>query len=256
MDNVKTNKFSWAEMEALITSDAISGKRMYVGEGSRPNRITYIVTINGPSFSTDLAQRSITIKLRKPEHSGTWQQEIYQYIADNKESLIAEALEYLRAPSEKMTNFSRWGQWEQEVLSKVSGAKACQELVRMRQEELDAEKEESTTIEEQFVRQLDRNRINPSLSRVFICNETAGEWLNKALGEKNGKVQACRILTRLINEGRIKRITKAAYPERLDASPRKERGFWWQGELWDENKESKKPTGLETFEFKDDEWNL
>jgi hypothetical protein len=66
LDNVKSLKFSWAEFEALITSEKISGKQMYVGEASRVNRITYVITINGPSLSTDLAQRAITIKLGNP----------------------------------------------------------------------------------------------------------------------------------------------------------------------------------------------
>ena len=36
--NVKSLRFSWAELEALITAPVISGKQMYVGEASRPTR--------------------------------------------------------------------------------------------------------------------------------------------------------------------------------------------------------------------------
>ncbi len=37
LDNVKTLRLSWAELEAMITSPIISGRQLYVGEGQRPN---------------------------------------------------------------------------------------------------------------------------------------------------------------------------------------------------------------------------
>ncbi len=42
LDNIKKSRFSWAELESLITIDTISGKRMYVGEASRPNRLSWV----------------------------------------------------------------------------------------------------------------------------------------------------------------------------------------------------------------------
>src|SRR5262249_3393730 len=55
IDNVKTLRMSWAGLEHFITSDVISGKRLYRGEGSRPNAVTVFITINGGSFSKDMA---------------------------------------------------------------------------------------------------------------------------------------------------------------------------------------------------------
>jgi hypothetical protein len=37
IDNIKSLKLSWAELEALVTCEIISGKRLYLGEGRRPN---------------------------------------------------------------------------------------------------------------------------------------------------------------------------------------------------------------------------
>jgi hypothetical protein len=71
LDNVKSLRFSWSELESLITSPSVSGKRMYVGEAARPNVLTWFITLNGAALSTDMAQRSVIIKLAPPKRSGT-----------------------------------------------------------------------------------------------------------------------------------------------------------------------------------------
>ncbi len=73
LDNVKSHRFSWAELEGLLTAPTISGKRMYVGEATRPNVLTWFITLNGASLSTDMAQRLVIIKLGEPERSKNWE---------------------------------------------------------------------------------------------------------------------------------------------------------------------------------------
>src|SRR5262249_1067430 len=46
-DNVKSDRISSADLEGLITADTVSGRKLYAGEGSRPNRFTYVLTVNG-----------------------------------------------------------------------------------------------------------------------------------------------------------------------------------------------------------------
>ncbi len=70
LDNVKTLKFSWADLEALITSDIISGRRLYAGEGRRPNSLLWCITLNRAGLSKDLAQRVVIIRLRRPHATG------------------------------------------------------------------------------------------------------------------------------------------------------------------------------------------
>ena len=41
IDNIKTNKFSWAEAEAMLTASYISGHRLFVGERARPNSLVW-----------------------------------------------------------------------------------------------------------------------------------------------------------------------------------------------------------------------
>lgn len=252
LDNVKSLKFSWAEFEALITSEKISGKQMYVGEASRVNRITYVVTINGPSLSTDLAERSITIKLGKPKHEGDWLKDTADFIAKYKTSIIAELLELLQHPQTTLEANTRWGNWEKNVLCRMSSAEICQAAIKSRQKELDAEQDESNLIMEYFEKQLLKNGIRTDVDKTFIPSGTAAEWLNEALGEKHSKSAACRILTQKINEGKLIRLDKAKNPERIDGTVRKERGFWWIPEGWNEESGGViRPGGMATFDVDD-----
>jgi len=248
LDNVKSLKFSWAEFEALITSEKISGKQMYVGEASRVNRITYVITINGPSLSTDLAQRAITIKLGKPVHTGDWLADTAKFISENKTNIIAELLELLRQPSKPLQANTRWGNWETAVLCRLDNAERCQEVIRARQAALDAEQDESNLILEHFEKQLLKNNMRTDYDKILISSATAAEWLCEALGEKHSKASAGRMLAQKINEGRLPRISKTENPERIDQSNRRERGFWWTPENWQEGGSVVRPGGLATFD--------
>lgn len=66
VDNLKSPRFSWGDFENLITASVISGKQMYIGDAQRPNLLTWIITINGASLSTDMAQRICEIRLAEP----------------------------------------------------------------------------------------------------------------------------------------------------------------------------------------------
>ena len=91
LDNVKSFKFSWAELESLITAPTISGRKLYIGEGQRPNNITFILTLNGVSLSTDLAQRCVIVKLKKPDFSGDWEESTRRFIAKHRHEIVSEA---------------------------------------------------------------------------------------------------------------------------------------------------------------------
>ncbi len=80
LDNVKSHRFSWGDWEALITASTINGHRLYGGDATRPNTLTWFITLNGASLSTDMAQRSVIIKVKRPERSATWKEETEAYI--------------------------------------------------------------------------------------------------------------------------------------------------------------------------------
>jgi hypothetical protein len=84
IDNIKTYRFSWADLEGLITSPVISGHRMYKGEGRRPNTLTWALTLNGASLSRDMSKRVIVVKLQRRAYSDTWEHEVRSFIEQRR----------------------------------------------------------------------------------------------------------------------------------------------------------------------------
>jgi hypothetical protein len=80
IDNIKKLRFSWADLEGLITSQVISGHRLYHGEGRRPNTLTWTLTLNGASLSKDMAKRVYVVRLQRPQYGPGWEGDVRQYI--------------------------------------------------------------------------------------------------------------------------------------------------------------------------------
>ena len=119
LDNVKSLKFSWSELEAMVTSTIIGGHRMYCGEGTRPNTLTWFITLNGASLSTDMAQRCVIIKLDKPTRSGSWSDDTRAFIDANRPAIVADVVGFLRSEPMTLTRFSRWSNWERDIVARL-----------------------------------------------------------------------------------------------------------------------------------------
>jgi hypothetical protein len=223
LDNVKSLKFSWAELEAMITSPVISGKQMYVGEGTRPNTLTWIITLNGASLGTDMAQRSVIIKIDKPEHAAGWKEETFQFIDNHWTALVADCLGFFRREPAELKIFSRWSSWERDVLSRLSDPEEAQRIILERQGQADVEEEEHEIIEAFFERQFSQLGYTPATAAVFVPSEVAAAWFNQATNTKQCTTAVSRILNQAIDEGKMARITK-------NKCKAHGRGFVWWGE--------------------------
>ena len=121
LDNLKTFKFSWADLEGLITSSKISGRALYMGEGRRPNTLVWVITLNGASLSKDMAQRCVQIKLARPRFDASWETRVREFIRANRWGLIADIRTLLEADSPVLCPQTRWAAWERDVLGKTFG---------------------------------------------------------------------------------------------------------------------------------------
>ena len=222
LDNLKSLKFSWAELEALITSTTISGKRMYIGEASRPNTIVWLLTINGASLSTDMSQRSVVIKMCRPRHEGTWEEKTLDFIDQNRESIIADLIGHLRAEKHPLASFTRWAAWEDAVLQRLPEPGEAQAVILERQAEVDAEGEESEILEEFFADQLKRLKYDAENDVVHIPSSIAARWFNWSQNDNLRVGSVTRVLKQLHSEKRIKRLAP-------DKSRTVGRGFLWVG---------------------------
>lgn len=224
LDNVKTLRFSWGELEGLITTPAISGKRMYVGEGGRPNLLTWLITLNGASLSTDLAQRCVIIRINRPNYSGDWEEDVARFVDENRQAIIADLIAILRAPADRLRKHSRWGAWEKSILARLPEPADAQAVILERQAVADVESEEATMLEDSFADQLAKFGYSPARELVHIPSEVAARWYGFALGvtgERTASVS--RTLKQMCDEGRLPHIKPN--PSRTNG-----RGFVWSGD--------------------------
>lgn len=208
LDNVKTHKLSSAEIEALITSSVISGRRLYVGEGQRANTLTFAMTMNGAGLSTDLAQRTATIKLQRPEYSGTWSEGTRKLIHDHRQELIADIIGFLKSPPVTLAKFTRWGDWERDVLARLPEPSEAQAVIKERQVGVDVDAEESELIESFFVRHISALGYDAITDRVFIPSSVAARWYCWATADKMTTARASRALKQRITEGQMRRLSE------------------------------------------------
>jgi hypothetical protein len=226
LDNVKSLRLSWAELEAMITSPVISGKQMYVGEGQRPNLLTWFVTLNGVSMATDMAQRSVIIKVVKGKNDGPWWEETRQFIDQHRQQIIGDIIGALRGQSFPLAEFTRWATWEQHVLSRLPEPGDAQRLILDRQGEANCELDEAEIIEEHFAEQLRRLDYDPQTAQVRIPVAVAARWYGWAVGEPTKTASVTRKLKQLADEGHLNRIAP-------DSTRTYGRAFIWTGKAAD-----------------------
>jgi hypothetical protein len=203
LDNVKTRGFSWPELESLITAPEISGKRMYAGEGSRPNNLLWVVTLNGVSLATDMAQRAIIIELAQPEHSPSWKEDTLRFIDDNRKALIADCIGFLRSKRAALLEHSRFGAWERDVLSRLPEPSEARKVILERQGTADTEAETADIVQDYFRAELMGATYSPDVERVFIPSKIAAEWFNEATHERATTTAVSQWLKQHIDEKKL-----------------------------------------------------
>ena len=177
LDNVKTLRFSWAELEGLITNRLISGRALYKGEGQRPNTLCWIVTLNGANLSKDMAQRVIPIKLNRPTYSGDWEKDLREFIRENRWGLIADIKQNLEDEEGLCVAKTRWAAWEKEVLSKTDMGPQCQAVILDRQHGIDDDEDQAFEIERFIATKIEERRHNTEAEKVKIATELMAEWM-------------------------------------------------------------------------------
>ena len=219
IDNLKTLRLSWAELEGMITTAWISGRELFAGEGRRPNTMTWSVTLNGGSLSTDLAQRAITIVLRRPEYTADWEGETRRMAREYRWEIIAESLALLASHEGKQIETrTRWGPWERSVLARsTNDLAACQRSIIGRQEGYDADQDESFLVRDYFAARIDEFHGNHETTYAKIESGTCAQWLSAAIGENHA---TCKATTKLKGMG----IPELSYDRGSHF-----RGFVWRG---------------------------
>jgi hypothetical protein len=217
LDNVKTYKLSWADLEGLITASQVSGKALYVGEGRRPNTLVWIITANGATLSKDMAKRCIQIKLARPPSESSWEIKVRQFIREHRWGLLADIRDLLMATTTLDTVKTRWGEWERGVLAKTHDWEASRTEILRRQMAIDSDEDDRGNIAAFFVEQLTARGHEPDLETIEIPNVVVAEWVSMAKRKHYETSQASALLGNL------------AIPELERSRSKNARGWIWTG---------------------------
>ncbi len=232
LDNVKTGRLSSASIESLITSPTIAGHRLNHGFASRPNSLTWAVTMNGAALSRDMAERCVNIQLGRPSHSGSWEESLRTFIRVNQSRIVADVAAFFSRPTTPLARYTRWGRWEHDVLSRLSDPAGVQAAIAERSKISNADCEEADTLREYFAAKISaavamQNRVsvesvNLSTKKVHIPMSVVAAWSSEALGEKLSGHAAGKMIDRLHGAGGLPELVRN--PCRTSG-----RGFLWWG---------------------------
>jgi hypothetical protein len=198
IDNIKSHHYSRDQYEAAITSDVISGRELFVGEGRRPNYLTWCLTINGASLSRDLAQRCVLTELARPQHDPRWETDVRAYIDLNHWAIIGDLLAILQEPAPTLERHSRWALWESQVLAHVADPGACQKVILERQGAVDDDAGEAEVVRAQFVEELTQRGHRHAEEILFVPSAVTAAVVNTALAEKYAVNRANAVLATLV----------------------------------------------------------
>lgn len=224
LDNVKTMKFSWAELESIITSPIISGHKLHHGESARPNSLTWIITLNGASLGTDMAQRVVTIKLDRPHRVGCWEEDVIRLIETRRPEIIAGLRSFLESEPQPMPEHSRWASWEDQVLSRLEDPWRIQKTIK--------ERSDTANVDNRIIEQIEEVFRDHLLALGYQANEQihvplkiSGAWINEATNAKREFDASNGTLRQYCVEGFAKNIYE-------NPSHFKGRGFVYRFEQW------------------------
>lgn len=224
LDNIKESCVSSAAIESMITADMIGGHKLNVGYTSRPNTLTWSMTMNGMALSRDLAQRTVVIKLCKPSRDGNWEELIGTFTKENHEKIIADIAAFFDRQPVALANYSRWASWEKEVLARLPNPLACQELIRQRRELVDEDHHTAEAIRDFFANELQELGYDPTSQKIHIPSRVMTEWLEEATGKEFGKRSSNAQVKNLIDGGSLKNL-------QVNPSRKYGRGWIWNALL-------------------------
>lgn len=188
VDNV-TGLFRSPELASLITFKYISGLAPYGhGEESRPNNFVYVITSNTATVDSDLADRSLSIFVKRPEIGMRigWVERVQNFIKKHRLNVMADIIDMLEKHSPfDIPTETRFSEFEQCIIQPCAGdpelmRELLDHIVETRKD-INIEDEQARSIMETFNYQL--RQLNLDDCPVFIQNRVANSWGGQALSD-------------------------------------------------------------------------
>ena len=121
-DNI-TKTLNSPNLASLVTESYITGLAPYGrGEETRPNDLTYVVTVNNANLGDDIASRAYTVRLAKVRNARpTWYREVVEFIDANRLQVLSDIIHMIdnNLLASSTVRHSRFGRFDSKILSAV-----------------------------------------------------------------------------------------------------------------------------------------
>ena len=109
-DNVRSATIKSPVLANLVTAKYITERAAYGrGEESRPNDLTWTITVNGGTFDTDLATRFYPVVIVEPEASTAfWKRRVFSYIDEHRPQILADIRGLIERALARVENGEVW----------------------------------------------------------------------------------------------------------------------------------------------------
>ncbi len=207
LDNIKGGSFSSETLESILTSPNISGHRMYIGHDLVPNIFTFFITFNDAELSSDLSQRFMTLRVKRPSYDPNWLPKLRAFIEENREKIVADIGALIMKPGdENIKTVTRFPEWERAIMAKCIneniGLEVLHASIKIDQEAVD----EMTNMREEFA-EIVRERIancvgsDPEGSTYAVRQSWVIGWLIDFVGRKMTKKISAKLLAKIMPQG-------------------------------------------------------
>jgi hypothetical protein len=222
VDNLKTLHYSNGPVESYITRSEITGHRLHQGFAMRPNLLTWAVTVNGASFSTDTARRSVVIYLKRPKQSSdAWYTATLNFIEKHREAILADVrwhLEVKEPATMKPPKEDTWADWRKGVLSRCEKPDTLVKRMEKRRTTIDGDKEDLTNMITHIRACLQEELPLTNLDRavVWVPSQVLIKWV--------------QLIKPRLDSWQASTSLKMLPAERFRFQHKKEgNGYWWHG---------------------------
>ncbi len=184
IDNVKGRQDS-QKWEAMITAQEVTLRRLHHGSFMTPNRWIWCLTANLADLSTDLASRSVIIKIGRPQHGTDFHTAYAGFLDQHRDGLVADILAYLQSPAVcEIKNPSRWQSWERAVLSRMQDGSDLAALIRARRAGVDGDTSDALDARYVIETVLTSAGFDPRYHRVHIPTAMLCPAFSENMGER------------------------------------------------------------------------
>jgi hypothetical protein len=194
--------------------------------------LTWVVTVNGAFFSTDMARRSVVIRLNRPADTPVdWDAQTLEFIEENRDDIISDVRWHLRKKkAASLMKIDTWGPWCLGVLSRCEKPDELLKHIRSERQKIDADKQEIELALDHLRGCIASHFAEDAKKAANVDNSLVWAptaWLVQALRSLERDFtdrQAQQFLPRLASSGRLKR-----------ANRKTQKGYLWVGPDVDED---------------------